>query len=143
MIRIYRVRGESMTPTLANGDLLNVSRGPTAVARGALVVLSGPRDPDRTTIKRVVGLPGEQVRLADGVVLVDGKELDEPYLGGLPGSPGLAQGEWKLGDGECFVMGDNRAHSTDSRDYGPVKLSSATGRAWFRVWPFGRWGRVG
>ena len=137
---IYMVRGESMTPSLANGDLVVVSR--RAISRGALVVAPDPRDVNRTSIKRVVGLEGEEVRLADGIVLIDGKEMGEPYLGGLPASPGLAVGKWKLGDGECFVMGDNRAHSTDSRDYGPVASSSVTGRAWYRVWPFVRWGRV-
>ena len=140
---IYRVRGESMTPSLANGDLLVVSQRRGPIARGALVVARDPRDANRTSIKRVIGLPGQEVRLSDGIVLIDGKELSEPYLGGLPASPGLLDGEWRLDGGECFLMGDNRAHSTDSRDYGPVKLSAFTGRAWLRVWPLDRWGRVG
>ena len=89
-----------------------------------------------------MGLPGEQVRLSEGVVLVDDRELPEPYLGGLPASPGLAEGAWRLGNGEFFVMGDNRGHSTDSREFGPITSGRIIGRAWFRFWPPGRWGRI-
>ena len=107
-----------------------------------MIVAAHHTDPERRRIKRVVGLPGEEVRLIDGVVLIEGEDLDEPYLGGLPASPGLAEGEWRMDDGECFLMGDNRAHSTDSRAYGPIRLDSIVGEARFLVWPPARWGRV-
>lgn len=90
----------------------------------------------------MVGLPGEEVRLVDGVVLIEGEQLKEPYLGGLPAAPGLEEGRWRMNDGECFVMGDNRAHSTDSRAYGPIRLDSIVGEARFLIWPPSRWGRV-
>ncbi len=140
---LYRVTGESMLPSLADGDLVVVLRQTPPISRRALVVAPDPRDPRRLSLKRVVGLPGEEVRMVDGVVLIDGGELDEPYLGGLPAAPGLAEAEWRLDAGECFLLGDNRAHSTDSRVYGPVRLGSISGRARLRVWPPERWGRPG
>ena len=94
-------------------------------------------------LKRVVGLAGEEVRLEDGLLYVDGAALDEPYLGGLPPTLGLGTRTWRLEPGEYFVMGDNRAHSTDSREYGPVKADMLVGRVVLRYWPPRRWGRVG
>ena len=131
-----------MRPSLTSGDLVVVTRVTVPLRRGTVIVSAHHADTERRSIKRVVGLPGEEVRLMDGVVLIDGEELEEPYLGGLPASPGLEEGRWQIDDGECFVMGDNRAHSTDSRAYGPVRLDSIVGEARFLVWPPSRWGRV-
>lgn len=131
-----------MLPSLANGDLIAVAGITLPLRRGAVIVASLRKDPNLRSLKRVVGLPGEEVRLMDGVVLIDGEELTESYLGGLPASPGLEEGHWRMADGECFVMGDNRAHSTDSRAYGPIRLDSIVGEARFLVWPPSRWGRV-
>lgn len=141
-MRIYRVSGMSMLPSMAAGDLLLVVRPPSRLSRGDLVIVVGPGDPGGRYVKRVVGLPEEEVRLSDGVVFVDDRELPEPYLGGLPASPGLAQGVWHLGQDEYFVMGDNRAYSTDSREFGPISCSQIIGRPRFRFWPPSRWGRV-
>lgn len=131
-----------MLPSLESGDLLFVTRVRSPLRRGAVIISAHHADPDRRSIKRVVGLPGEEVRLVDGVVLIEGKQLKEPYLGGLPASPGLEGGRWRMDDDECFVMGDNRAHSTDSRAYGPIRLDSVVGEARFLAWPPSRWGRV-
>ena len=131
-----------MLPSLIDGDVVVVTRIRLPLRRGSVIVAAHHTDPERRRIKRVVGLPGEEVRLIDGVVLIEGEDLDEPYLGGLPASPGLAEGEWRMDDGECFLMGDNRAHSTDSRAYGPIRLDSIVGEARFLVWPPARWRRV-
>ena len=88
-------------------------------------------------MKRIIGLPGEEVCLSDGFLLIEGKRLHEPYLKGLPAYLGLDEFSWKLGDGEYFAMGDNRVHSTDSRDFGPLSLGQIVGRVWFRLWPPG------
>ena len=74
---------------------------------------------------------------------IDGKPLHEPYLGGQPSSLGLDDRAWNVGDGAVFVMGDNRVHSTDSRDYGEIGLDSVLGRVVSRLWPPTRWGGLG
>ncbi len=131
-----------MLPSLASGDLVVVTRIRLPIRRGSVIVAAHHTEPERRRIKRVVGLPGEEIRLVDGVVMIEGEGLEEPYLGGLPAAPGLEEGGWRMDDGECFVMGDNRAHSTDSRAYGPIRLDSIVGEARLLVWPPSRWGRV-
>ena len=131
----YRVEGESMTPSLRDGDYLlarrfhHLKRKP---ARGDIVVVAVS---GKSRLKRVVGLPGERVTFTDGMLLVNGDKLTEPYLRGLPPYLGLEHSEFVLDGEEYFVMGDNRAHSTDSRDYGPLRRAQIEGRAVCRIWP--------
>ena len=134
-----------MAPSLRQGDYLLVDRrsslgGPPS--RGAVVVVRDPRDRRQLYLKRVVGLPGEELALAEGVAYVDGEHLSEPYLGGLPASPGLGERSWRLGIDEYLVLGDNRTHSTDSRQFGPLGWHLIVGRAWLRCWPPDRWGTL-
>lgn len=132
---LYRVEGESMMPSLRGGDYLLVredtgSRRPPSREDIVVVAQSG-----RSQVKRVIALPGERVALADGMLWIDGERLIEPYLHGLPAYLGLDESEFEIGSDEYFVMGDNRAHSTDSRDYGPVHRSRISGRVLVRIWP--------
>ena len=80
--------------------------------------------------------------MAEGMLYVGERQVAEPYLGGLPSSVGLGESEWDLGAGEYLVLGDNRAHSTDSRDFGPIQRDRIVGRAWVRYWPFRSWGTL-
>jgi signal peptidase I len=97
-------------------------------ARGDVVTLKiTPRNEIDTLIKRVVGLPGEEIELTGGRVLVDGVALEEPWYDGET-SPTADETKWSLGADEYFVMGDNRAASTDSRDIGPIKRAAIEGR---------------
>ena len=142
--RPYVIRGASMTPSLSPGDqvLVDVSAyGAVEPARGDVVVFFSPRAEDRHDIKRVIGLPGEQVVMAEGMLHIDDQQIAEPYLGGLPSSVGLGESAWDLGAGEYLLFGDNRAHSTDSRDFGPIEADSIVGRAWLRYWPLTSWAR--
>jgi signal peptidase I len=82
-------------------------------------------------VKRVIGLPGERVRLVAGRLQVDGVEVAEPYLGG--GAAGDL--DVRLGEGQYLVLGDHRAASTDGRDFGPVPAAALTGRVRFAYWP--------
>lgn len=135
-----------MAPSLRPGDQVVVDEsayregGP---ARGDVVVFSNPRGDGRHDVKRVVGLPGERVVMAEGMLFIDGDQLAEPYLGGLPSSVGLGEWAWELGEGEYVVLGDNRARSTDSREFGPVGTDRIVGRAWMRYWPPTAWGGLG
>ncbi len=136
MLSLYLIRGRSMEPSHRSGDLLMVRRlARGAPARGDVVVLRDPREPDARDLKRVVGLPGESLCLADGSLYVDGAHLPEPYLGGLPASIGIERSEWTLPDDRYFVLSDNRAHGTDSRHFGPVPRAAILGKVWCRVWP--------
>ena len=131
----YVVRGHSMSPTFSPGDRLLVSRfrgRSFSFVRGDVVIV---RDGERRRLKRVIGLPRESVRQCDGALLINDQPLDEDYLGGLPAVIGLDDITWNLGRDEFFLLGDNRAHSTDSRQRGPVGLDDIEGKVRFRYWP--------
>ena len=113
--------------------------GDRTLSRGSVVVTARA---ERVDVKRIVGLPGERITFMEGVLLIDGMKMSEPYLGGLPSVIGLDFAEYELGSDEYFLMGDNRAHSTDSRHYGPVHRQRIEGRAIFRLWPPLRWARL-
>ena len=129
-----------MAPGLLPGDRLLVER--RAAAAGDVVVVNDPRDTRMEFLKRIVGLPGDRVAFEDGRLLLDDAPVAEPYLRGLPQVLGLEAAEWSLGEAEYFVLGDNRAHTTDSRTFGPVDAARIVGRAWFRYWPLSKVGPV-
>jgi len=136
-----RVVGDSMLPALADGQYVLLWRGPSLrnrLRRGDIVVLRHPMGRHQTYVKRVVGLPNEDLRLDDGRVYIGGAHLEETYLR-CPGSLGQA-GEWWMGPDEYFVMGDNRLNSEDSRAFGPVAAAQIVGRVWLRYWPPRAWG---
>ena len=144
IVRSDDMRGMSMLPTVRADDWLLVrGRRNAPVRRGDIIVHAAEQGGNDEVVKRVVGLPGEEVRLREGSLYIDGKPLHEPYLGGQPSSLGLDDRAWNVGDGAVFVMGDNRVHSTDSRDYGEIGLDSVLGRVVSRLWPPTRWGGLG
>jgi signal peptidase I len=131
------VEGGSMRPTLDPGQRIAVAPLVRPPARGDLVVVARPRSPSGSTghlevVKRVVGLPGERVRLAAGRLEVDGAPVPEPYLHGGPGAGEL---DLELGPAQYLVLGDHRAASTDGRDFGPVGADALLGFVRFAYWP--------
>ena len=127
-----------MTPTFSPGDRLIVNRTRRAVvqlSRGDVVVVRDGPDDERRHLKRMIGLPRESISQWEGVLLVNGRRLDEDYLGGLPAVTGLDDVTWNLGDDEFFLLGDNRARSTDSRQLGPARLDNIEGTVRCRFWP--------
>jgi signal peptidase I len=124
------VSGGSMRPTLGPGQRVAVAPLVRPPRRGDLVVVA--RDRDLEVVKRVVGLPGERVRLAAGRLEVNGLEVPEPYLAGVP-TPGEL--ELELGPAQYLVLGDHRAASTDGRDFGPVGADALLGLVRFAYWP--------
>jgi signal peptidase I len=125
------VQGGSMRPTLVPGQRVAVAPLVRPPRRGDLVVLR--RDRDLEVVKRVVGLPGERVRLHPGGLEVDGEAVPEPYLGAV--APAAGELELRLGPAEYLVLGDHRAASTDGRDFGPVGADAVVGRVRFAYWP--------
>jgi len=127
------VSGGSMRPTLHPGQRIAVAPLVRPPARGDLVVVARPRSTgDLEVVKRVVGLPGERVRLAAGRLEVDGAPVPEPYLAGPPTSAEL---ELELGPAQYLVLGDHRAASIDGRDFGPVGADALLGLVRFAYWP--------
>lgn len=146
LLRPFQVNGNSMFPTFINGEfvftnLLSQRFGP--LDRGDVVVFKAPPDQDKDYIKRIIGLPGDVVRIQNGKVYVNGKVLDEkPYLtSSITTQPrGFAhEGEdIKVSKDSYFVLGDNRVYSSDSRDWGLVPFSKIIGKSAFVYWPINR-----
>ena len=146
----FQVRQTSMERTLEPDQYVLVDKLTPRFdpfKRGDIVVLHPPAGWEDGTgtpfIKRVIGLPGETVKLGeDGLVYVDGQALDESGYtyrddagANEPTTIETDQSEWTLGPDEVFVMGDHREASADSRSFGPVKLENIVGRAFLRYWP--------
>jgi signal peptidase I len=129
----YYVEGKSMEPQLHEADRLlvsNVDAMTHAIERGKVVVLSSPVD-GTIVVKRVIGLPGETVDIRAGLVFVDNNLLSEDYIDEAPNYTG----HWYLTGNQYFVLGDNRNHSFDSGDYGPVERELLHGVVKLRWWP--------
>ncbi len=162
-VRNFKVDGSSMDPTLENGQYLLVNRlvylnidmnrlskivpfwsaeadssryAIHAPKRGEIIVFEFPdKNPGNSRkdfVKRVVGLPGETVRIHAGDVFVNEEVLDEPYLAEKDSS---YSPEVTLGEGEYYVLGDNRAYSNDSRAWGAVPKENVRGKVWMVYWP--------
>ena len=138
------VVGESMTPALLPGDFLLLHRGPPPRERayGQIVMTDDPRPEGvgRVLLKRIVGLPGEALRVGGGVQ-VNARRLIEPYAHG-DDPVSQHRGVQRLDDDAYFLLGDHRGASTDSRDFGPVPRSHISGTALLRYWPPERIGRL-
>ena len=138
----YRVQGHSMLPTLHEGEYLIINKLSYYLdepRRGDIIVLHFPRDRSREYIKRVVGVPGDEIEISDNVVKVNGVALDEPYTNG---SPAYRSANWTVPEGHYFVMGDNRNNSSDSRSWSYLPRSDIVGKAWLIYWGIEDWGLV-
>jgi signal peptidase I len=136
-----RVDGFSMEPTLHNGEFVIVNRLAYQLGdpdRGDVIVFHYPRDPAQEYIKRVIGLPGDRVKISNGQVLVNDVLVDEPYIAAAP----RYQSEWSVPQDSLFVLGDNRNNSSDSHNWGPVPLENVVGKALIVYWPPEAWGII-
>lgn len=140
------VEGSSMEPTLSDNDNLIVDkisyrfRDPR---RFDIIVFPFPHEKNVYFIKRIIGMPGETVRIEeDGDILINGEVLEEDYGKEVILSAGLAGETITLGEDEYFVLGDNRNNSSDSRDpsVGNISREQIVGRAWVRIWPLSKFG---
>jgi len=129
-----RVDGTSMLPTLENGEFVLINRLAYKFGqpeRGDIIVfrsLNAPED----LIKRVIGLPGETVRVDGGKVYVNDVPLTESYIAAAP----VYIGTWEVPDGYLFVLGDNRNDSSDSHSWGLLPMENIVGKAVLVYWPF-------
>jgi signal peptidase I len=168
MAQNFRVEGSSMEPGLHNGQYLLVNkaiyfkmnlqklseylpfvepganpehfifRGPQ---RGDVVVFRFPRDPHRDFIKRIIGVPGDTIEIANGAVMVNGGSLSEKYVLNDPARTDFER--QVVPAGQYFVLGDNRNNSSDSRSWGFVPEDNIIGQAMLSYWPLDQLGGVG
>lgn len=144
LIQPFFVKGASMEPNFEDKQYLIVdelSYRFSSPERGQVIVFRYPRNPQEYFIKRLIGLPGEQVQVKDGKVTIfndenpDGMVLDESYLPDNLETFSDSENKVTVGENEYFVLGDNRGASKDSRYFGTVNKSFVTGKVMFRGWP--------
>lgn len=142
------VEGSSMEPTLQDGDNLIVDKISYRFhdpERFDIIVFPFQYEQDTYYIKRIIGMPGESVRIDwDGNIYIDGEVLKEGYGREVILDPGRAEEEILLGEDEYFVLGDNRNNSTDGRAevVGNIHRDDIIGRAWVRIYPFRKFGKL-
>jgi signal peptidase I len=147
LIQPFYVKGASMEPNFYDHEYLiidEITYRFQEPKRGDIIVFRYPRNPQEYFIKRIIGLPGEKIRIKDEGIYIyneahpEGAVLDEPYLAEGVKTYGLNDDQIKLSPDEYYVLGDNRSSSKDSRSFGPVNRSFVTGRVILRGWPFSR-----
>jgi signal peptidase I len=139
-----KVEGTSMMPGLDDQERIFINKFVyrlEPIQRGDVIVFHYPRDPSKSYIKRVIGMPGDRIRIDDGQVFVNGARLDEAYVPeefeDLRSYP-----EITVPPHAYFVLGDHRSMSNDSRDFGPVDQRFVSGKAVFVYWPMDKLGTV-
>ena len=143
------INGASMEPNFHNSEYILTNkiiyklRNPR---RGEIVIFKSPMNKEIDYIKRIIGEPGDTVRLEDSAFYINGKKIDEPYLAPdvyIFGGSFLVEGQEEVvPPGMYFVVGDNRPHSADSREFGPIAKEDFIGMAILRYWPFTRAGLI-
>lgn len=137
----FIVSGASMDDTFHNGQYLIVDQLTyhfESPKRGEVIIFRYPADPSKFFIKRVIGVPGDTITVEGDAVTIQndahpmGTRLQEPYIGEMHGTERIIE---QLGEGEYFVMGDNRDHSSDSRSWGILTEDRIVGRAFLRLFP--------
>jgi signal peptidase I len=152
-IQTVHVIGYSMVPTLNDNDYVLATKIDlrfTTPSRGDIIILKDPFDNSQDFVKRVIGLPGERIRISSGRVFIDGHQLQEAYL--PKNDPWVSSANWPPDNSDpngqlipanhYFVMGDNRNHSSDSRVFGPIALNQIESRAWIRLLPPDKFGPI-
>jgi signal peptidase I len=137
-----RVEGNSMEPNLHDGEFVVVNRlaySRHEPERGDIIVFHSPRNEDKRFIKRVIGLPGDEIVFNESTVFINGVPLEEPYIKELPS---YANSQWNVGPGEVFVLGDNRDDSRDSRSWGNLRQEEIIGKAILVYWPLSEIGKI-
>lgn len=142
LFKPFYVKGASMEPNFHEHEYLiidEISYRFREPIRGEVIVFKYPENPKEYFLKRIIGLPGETVKISEGKVTVynklhpEGVVIDETYLPDELKTVG--ERVTVLGESQYFVLGDNRFNSHDSRGFGPVDKNLIVGRTWFRGWP--------
>lgn len=167
IVSAYKIPSGSMLETLQIGDYLLVTRFNYDIKipftdrsivstgdprHGDIIVFRYPRNPKEDFIKRVIGIPGDTIEIRDKMLFRNGKLVNEPYVRiADPGSRVFGKDTIRpvtVPENSCFVMGDNRDESMDSREWGFVPRENIQGKAWLIYWSWAsftdiRWNRIG
>lgn len=148
LLQPHHVQGYSMFPTFDDNDYIltdKVTYRFKKPLRGDIVVFKAPQNPKNEYIKRIIALPGEKIKISNGRYYIfnsshiKGEILEEPYINPtVSTTPGVFAKEGEIvsvPDNQYFVSGDNRSHSSDSREWGTVPMENITGKAFLRYWP--------
>ena len=130
----FRVENVSMETTFTEGELVMVNKLNYKFSeprRGDVVIFHAPTEPGKDYIKRLIGLPGDHIEIKDSQLYINGEAVEEPWLHEAI----EYEGEWDVPEGQYFVLGDNRNHSSDSHVWGCVPRENLIGNAFFRYWP--------
>lgn len=136
IITPVRVDGASMNQTLKNGEILLLYKLAN-INYGDIVVIDEEKE-NEIIIKRIIGMPGDTVKIKDNTVYVNDEILEEDYAYGETSD----YEKITLGEDEYFILGDNRPISKDSRYFGPVKKDEIIGKVIFRLWPINKFGKI-
>ena len=149
VLQPHEVKGNSMLPNFEHGQFLltdKISYRLGNPQRGDVIVFKAPTNTQFDYIKRIIGLPEDLVMIRGGNVYINNQKLEETYLpadfsnrSGKTFQEGVAV---RIPSGQYFVMGDNRNHSSDSREWGTVPRENIVGRVLLRYWPFDKFGKI-
>ena len=137
VVEAFYIPSESMVPTLEIGDRVFVNKFVYRFSepkRGDIVVFKSIEGQNEDLIKRIVGVPGDEVTVSNGVLFVNDERWKEPYVN-KEFPDGGSYGPTTVPEGKVFVMGDNRSNSRDSRYFGPVPIEDIEGEAFVTFWP--------
>jgi signal peptidase I len=142
-VKPFQVVGNAMAPTISDGDKIFVSKEIGEIKRGDIVAFYHPENPAYTLIMRVIALPDETIRIdASGQLYIDGHLLQELYVSAQSSHELDVVTEQIAKTNEYWVMGDNRDHSSDSRDWGTVPMELIYGKVVGRYWPLAQIGAI-
>jgi signal peptidase I len=152
ILQPHKIDGRSMEPNFHNGEYLLTQRVEYKILkklpqRGDVVVFTAPPpNQDKDYIKRIIGIPGDEISLSGGKYYINGNVLKETYIPSdvmTQGAYFLQEGQnYVVPTGKYFVSGDNRNNSSDSRYFGPIPFNDIKGKAWFRYWPLNQMGSI-
>jgi signal peptidase I len=140
-----KVEGTSMLPELRDQERIFVNKFVYRIEeinRKDIVVFWYPKDPSKSYIKRIIGMPGDTVEIKDGVVYLNNKRLKEPYIDPKFIDRSRSYGPVFVEPGHYYVLGDHRNQSNDSRNWGLVPERYIYGKAVFRYWPMAKIGTL-
>lgn len=153
LFALVSVDGQSMAPTLEHNDRLVLNKV-SSIDRFDIVVFPAPDDPEKKYIKRVIGIPGDEIEYREDVLYLNGEQVDEPYLDHfqqeeyfssyITGNFSLQSlyGTQTVPDGQYFVLGDNRLNSRDSRSFGFIDGELIDGETQIQLWPLDEIGMI-